>query len=165
MRWNTKVKPVPTPLDFDLERQFWESMTLEGGPESAYPTASELPGSTSANMSESSHVLDIIYGSKDGQLWLPRVSTPARAKAQDYVRRADLVSLSLLSPAQKQRKVLSKGMVASPSPHDPSAAFPSFTAAMIGMDGHGNVAYPPSVKVALNVSRVEARARARDVSD
>ncbi|KAG6899025.1 hypothetical protein C0993_001628 [Termitomyces sp. T159_Od127] len=141
---NPKVKPTPSSLGFDLETQFWESVTLEGESGSAYVTAAKLPASTNANTGVLSPVPDIMFGSKDGQLW------SSRSKAQDVIRAADVGALNLLGTTQKQRKltVYSKGMVASPSPRDPSAAFPSFTAVMCGIDGYGGLAYPPPVRIA-----------------
>ncbi|KAG6845581.1 hypothetical protein H0H87_007260 [Tephrocybe sp. NHM501043] len=121
------AKPAPTPLD--LESQFWQSVSLEE-PESAYMTANEMPESVI------SPVPNIMFGSKDGQVWSPK---PTRKE----VRRLMEADAPMLSPAQ--RRAFSKGMVASPSPNDPFAAFPSFTIAMMsGMDG---VMYPPRARV------------------
>ncbi|KAG6812430.1 hypothetical protein H0H92_002896 [Tricholoma furcatifolium] len=123
------AKPAPAPLD--LETEFWESVSLEE-PESAYLTANET-------MSESvaSPVPNIMFGDKDGQLWSPRVPR------KDMRRRVLEADLPVLSPAQKM--AFSKGMIASPSPNDPFAAFPSFSIAMMQMDGA--ITYPPRARV------------------
>ncbi|KAG6901591.1 hypothetical protein C0995_010262 [Termitomyces sp. Mi166 len=135
---STSAKAKPTPASLDLETQFWDSLTLEEAePESAYATANEILESA---VSVSSPVANIMFGSKDGQLWSPRMSK--KDIHRDRVLGVDIGSA--LSPAQ--RKVFSKSMVASPSPNDPFAAFPSFTIAMMsGMDG--NITYPPRARV------------------
>ncbi|KAG6919092.1 hypothetical protein DXG01_009345 [Tephrocybe rancida] len=122
----TVAKPAP----LDLESQFWQSVSLEE-PESAYMTANEMPESVT------SPGPNIMFGSQDGQLWSPRVP-------RKDVRRVLDADVPMLSPAQK--RAFSKSMVASPSPNDPFAAFPSFSIAMMtGMDG--SVTYPPRARV------------------
>jgi len=127
------TKPAPLDLEGDsLTQAFWQSMSLEGEPESAYMTANEMlspaPG--------------IMFGSKDGSLWSPR------PKPRKDVRRGLGAEPSVLSPAQ--RIAFSKGMVASPSPNDPFAAFPSFSIALMSMDGM--VTYPPRARVEVGMA-------------
>jgi len=125
------TKPAPLDLEGEsLREAFWQSVSLEE-PESAYLTAHEMlegPQSPVPNM---------MFGSNDGSLWSPRVP-------KKDMRRALGAEISMLSPAQ--RITFSKGMVASPSPNDPFAAFPSFSVALMGMDGI--IPYPPRVRVA-----------------
>jgi hypothetical protein len=125
----TVTKPAP----LDLEGQFWQSVSLEE-PESAYMTANEtLPEGLKSPAPE------IMFGNHDGSLWSPRVPK------KDGLGRARAIGaeMSVLSPAQ--RIAFSKGMVASPSPNDPFAAFPSFSIALSGMDGV--ITYPPRARV------------------
>jgi len=124
----TVTKPAPLDLEGEsLREAFWQSMSLEE-PESAYMTANEMLQSPGP---------DIMFGSKDGSLWSPRVP-------KKDARRALGAEMSVLSPAQ--RVAFSKGMVASPTPNDPFAAFPSFSIALMGMDGI--IPYPPRARVA-----------------
>lgn len=123
----TVTKPAP----LDLEGAFWESVSLEDGPESVYMTASEMPEGLK------SPAPALMFGNQDGSLWSPRMP-------KKDVRRGLVTEMSMLSPAQ--RIAFSKGMVASPSPNDPFAAFPSFSiAVMSGMDGI--ITYPPRARV------------------
>lgn len=128
----TVTKPAPLDLEGDsLSQAFWQSVSIEGEPESAYLTANEtLPEDLKSPAPE------IIFGNKDGSLWSPRVP-------KKRVGRSLGVEMSMLSPAQ--RVAFSKGMVASPSPNDPFAAFPSFSIALMNMDGI--VTYPPRARV------------------
>jgi len=73
----------------------------------------------------------MMFGNQDGTVWSPRPS--------------NRLDNGFLSPApRKQRQ--SKGMVASPSPNDPYASFPSFTLALNNADS-GVIAYPPRARV------------------
>jgi hypothetical protein len=74
----------------------------------------------------------MMFGNQDGTVWSPRPG-----------RRLDNGFLSPAPAPRKQRQ--SKGMVASPSPNDPYASFPSFTLALNNMDGV--IAYPPQARV------------------
>jgi len=127
----TVTKPAPLDLEGEsLREAFWQSMSFEE-PESAYMTANEMPEGLQ------SPVPNMMFGNKDGSLWSPRVP-------KKDVRRALGAEMSVLSPAQ--RIAFSKGMVASPTPNDPFAAFPSFSIALMGMDGI--IPYPPRARVA-----------------
>jgi len=129
----TITKPAPLELEEDLNQAFWQSVSLEE-PESAYMTANEMPQSLKSPGPE------LMFGNKDGSLWSPRLP-------KKDIRRGlgSAMGMSMpMSPAQ--RRAFSKGMVASPSPNDPFAAFPSFSVAiMSGMDGM--IAYPPRARV------------------
>jgi hypothetical protein len=129
----TVTKPAPLDLEGDsLSQAFWQSVSLEE-PESAYMTANEGPEGLKSPMP------GIMFGNKDGSLWSPRVPK------KDVSRRLG-AEMSVLSPAQ--RIAFSKGMVASPTPNDPFAAFPSFSIALMSMDGI--VTYPPRARVEQN---------------
>ncbi|KNZ72988.1 hypothetical protein J132_01501 [Termitomyces sp. J132] len=137
------AKPKSTPAPLDLEMQFWESVTLEEASEveSAYVTASSSLGASADVLSPSpAPSVNLMFGSKEGGVWSPRV--PAW---NVNLRGADIGCI--LSPSQ--RKAFRKGMVASPSPNDPFAAFPSFTVAM--MSGVVDIAVPPRARVAREV--------------
>ncbi|KAG6852545.1 hypothetical protein C0991_011006 [Blastosporella zonata] len=131
VRESTPRITIAKPAPLDLESQFWQSVSLEE-PESAYMTANEIPESAA------SPVPNIVFGSADGQLWSPRVP-------RKDVRRVIGADMPMLSPAQ--RRAFSKGMVASPSPNDPFAAFPSFSISMLTLDGA--ITYPPRARVEL----------------
>lgn len=126
------AKPAPLDLEEDsLSQAFWESVSLEDEPESAYMTANETLGRIGSPAPE------IMFGSKDGSLWTPQIPKKAGLCSLD--------SMTVLSPAQ--RRALSKGMVASPSPNDPFAAFPSFSVALMSGAIDGIIAYPPRAVV------------------
>ncbi|KAG5644093.1 hypothetical protein DXG03_009112 [Asterophora parasitica] len=131
----TVTKPAPLALEGDsLSQEFWQSMSLEEESESAYMTANEM---LEGVMSPAP--VGVTFGDKDGSLWSPRI--PKKVVRRGLRARAEL---PMLSPAQ--RIAFSKGMVASPSPNDPFAAFPSFSVALAnGMDGV--ITYPPRARV------------------
>jgi len=128
------TKPAPLPLgtgapkSTSLSQAFWQSVSLEE-PNSAGPASTM---DVSETLMSPPHML---FGNKDGSLWSPR---PAKMG-----HRTLMPEMSMLSPAQKI--ALSKGLVASPSPNDPFAAFPSFSVALMGMDGI--ITYPPRAAV------------------
>ncbi|GLB43705.1 hypothetical protein LshimejAT787_1402170 [Lyophyllum shimeji] len=126
VRESPRITAKPAPLDLEgesLSEAFWQSVSLEE-PESAYMTANEML----------SPAPQIMFGNQDGSLWSPRPRKEMRRVGAE---------MSVLSPAQ--RMAFSKGMVASPSPNDPFAAFPSFSIALMSMDGM--VTYPPRARV------------------
>ncbi|KAF5385182.1 hypothetical protein D9615_000939 [Tricholomella constricta] len=126
------TKPAPLDLEGDsLSQAFWQSVSLEEEPESAYMTANEMPEGLK------SPAPGIMFGDRDGSLWSPRM--PKKDMHRDL-----RAGMSVLSPAQ--RIAFSKGIIASPSPNDPFAAFPSFSIALAsGMDGV--ITYPPRAMV------------------
>lgn len=116
-----------------LSQAFWQSVTLHDDNDSI--SSSGVPVSAVDSL-ESFHTPSIMFGNEDGSLWSP---SPHR-KEQLSVD----MEMSILSPAQ--RIAFSKSMVASPSPNDPFAAFPSFSVALMGVSG-GAIAYPPRALV------------------
>ena len=70
-----------------------------------------------------------MFGGKDGALWSPQLRPEG-----------------MLSPGRKMAfngTQMKRSYIASPSPHDPFAAFPSFSVALQKGDSVGAVAYPP----------------------
>lgn len=133
----------PAPLDLaptqdseELSNAFWQSMTLESADEDGVMvTALEYPSSASAldvPMSALSHLparVSLMFGGKDGALWSPQLRPEG-----------------MLSPGRKTAfngTQMKRSYIASPSPHDPFAAFPSFSVALQKGDSVGAVAYPP----------------------
>ena len=122
----TITKPPPLNLTEDdastrLSHAFWESVSLD-------PRDMLSPSGVNHEV-VTSPTPPIMFGRKDGTLWSPGLP---RMKSRD-------ISRSLLSPTPKAR--LRKSVVASPSPNDPFAAFPSFSIALSGTD----ITYPPRV--------------------
>jgi len=100
-----------------LNQEFWAVVTLEDSP--AVQRSFNSP--------------QLMFGKQDGSLWSPRPNKREPRSFKD----------SMLSPAQ--RNVFKKGTVASPSPNDPKAAFPSFTVALMNMESA--ITYPPRARV------------------
>jgi len=118
------TRPAPLPLaaetsEAQLSTAFWQAMTLEETPVSSGLKSPAL-----------------MFGNQDGTLWSPR---PLKKE----FRGMGETMASMMSPAQ--RNMFRKGDVASPSPNDPFAAFPSFTVALMSMDGM--ISYPPRARV------------------
>jgi len=131
----------PAPLDLaptqdseELSNAFWQSMTLESANEDEpMVTALEYPSSAlSVPMSPLSRLparVSLMFGGKDGALWSPQLRPEG-----------------MLSPGRKTAfngTQMKRSYIASPSPHDPFAAFPSFSVALQKGDSVGAVAYPP----------------------
>ncbi|RDB24488.1 hypothetical protein Hypma_008487 [Hypsizygus marmoreus] len=131
------TKPAPLNLESEspesarLSQAFWQSVSLEEGVvdslSSAGPTSAALAGLKSPGA-------PMMFGNKDGSLWSPRLPRERRGLGMEG---------SMMSPAQ--RKVFHHSIVASPSPNDPFAAFPSFSVALMNMDGI--ITYPPRALV------------------
>jgi hypothetical protein len=102
-----------------LNQEFWAAVTLEDAPAAGRSLKSPR----------------LMFGNQDGTLWSPR---PSKRESRS------MVNNGFLSPAPRKQDY-SKGMVASPSPNDPYASFPSFTLALNNMDGV--IAYPPRARV------------------
>jgi hypothetical protein len=149
---NRPNKPAPLAMD-SLTQAFWESVSLA----SAEPPASDVdePMVTALEYPESAveyeEKLDmtlrsaaqppLMYAGADGVLWSPAV--PKTGAQVERIRE------SLMSPAPAktfERKVVRRDFTA-PSPNDPFAAFPSFTAAL-EMETSG-IQYPPKIALEL----------------
>jgi len=102
-----------------LNQEFWAAVTLEDTP--AVGRSLQSPR--------------LMFGTQDGTLWSPR---PNKRESRS------IVNNGFLSPVPRKQN-LNKGTVASPSPNDPYASFPSFTLALNNMDGV--IAYPPRARV------------------
>jgi len=76
----------------------------------------------------------LMFGNQDGTLWSPRHS-----------RSRSTVDNGFLSPVPRKQQQFSRGIIASPSPNDPYASFPTFTLALNNADGV--IAYPPRARV------------------
>jgi len=118
------IRPSPLPLaaetsEAQLSTAFWQAMILEETPVSSGLKSPAL-----------------MFGNQDGTLWSPR------PRKKEFRGMGETMA-SMMSPAQ--RNVFRKGDVASPSPNDPFAAFPSFTVALMNMDGV--ISYPPRARV------------------
>lgn len=151
----------PAPLDLEpqsansLSNAFWESVTLEG--ETPMVTALEYPESA-VEMDEidlkspapaikspamiKSPGPSLMFGVQDGSVWSPGI--PKKPAARETLLRTALMSpgkAAFTKPPKVKHSV-----VASPSPNDPFAAFPSF-AAVLSLDtathASGPIAYPP----------------------
>jgi len=121
-------KPAPLNLEAEealLNQAFWQSVSLEEEDTSSMQGVKSPPS--------------MMFGNQDGSLWTLWSPRPGKKEQHRGLMQ------SILSPAQK--KLLSKGMVASPSPHDPFAAFPSFSVALMSADGV--ISYPPRAHVEL----------------
>lgn len=121
-------KPAPLDLESEsrLNNDFWQAVTLEA----------ETPASAvGKGFNGFQSPKGIMFGNQDGTLWSPR---PRKKETRGL---ADMSSM--LSPAQ--RNAFRKETVASPSPHDPFAAFPSFTIAI--MNSGSPIPYPPRARV------------------
>lgn len=110
-------KPVPLDLESRLSRAFWEALSLEEAENSAdevMVTALEYPPSAADPQ--------LIYADADGGIWSPGLPKPGAA--------LDRIRESLMSPGRRSSIRFVRQDFTAPSPNDPFAAFPSFTAAM-----------------------------------
>jgi hypothetical protein len=150
----------PAPLDLnpssasDLSNAFWDAVTLEG--ETPMVTALEYPESATVmeeiDLKSPAPALkspgpQLMFGNQDGSVWSP---TPASAVPKKHAARETLLRSALMSPAKAAfakpaAKPVKHSFVASPSPNDPFASFPSFSA-VLSLDG--GLAVPPRVAVA-----------------
>jgi hypothetical protein len=143
----------------DLSNAFWEAVTLEEG-ETPMVTALEYPESATVMeeidlKSPAPNVAalkspgpQLMFGNQDGSVWSP---TPASAFPKKHAARETLLRSALMSPAKAAFakpavKPMKHSFVASPSPNDPFASFPSFSA-VLSLEGSG-LAIPPRVATA-----------------
>ena len=124
---------VPAPLDLEsrLSEAFWQAVSLEESDvdDEVMYTALEYP--TSAVPPH-----QIMYGDAKGAVWSPALPKPGSA--------VNRIRESLMSPGKRSSfggGIVRKDFTA-PTPNDPFAAFPSFTAAM-GVDSA--ITYPSRV--------------------
>jgi len=146
-------KPAPlnlagTPESEKLSQDFWSSMSIHE-PDSAeseamftareYPESAVMYEAAQEAQLESAAAPEVLYAGADGvPLWSPGLPRPGVA--------AKKIRESLLSPAVKRTSFagIARKEITAPSPNDPFAAFPSFTAALEGsLDG--SISYPAPV--------------------
>jgi len=145
---NGAKKPAPLDLESRLSQDFWQSLSLEETPRSddesmvtalEYPeSAVEYEGKMDMDTCTQTSQPQVMYGSADGALWSPAMPKPGATLGK--------IRESLMSPGMKSgfTKIVRKDFTA-PSPNDPFAAFPSFTAAIEMGSWEGSITYPPRV--------------------
>jgi len=156
----------PAPLDLnpssasDLSNAFWEAVTLEEG-ETPMVTALEYPESATVmeeidlkspapNMALKSPGAQLMFGNQDGSVWSP---SPASAVPKKHAARESLLRSALMSPAKAAFakpvtvKPVKRSFIASPSPNDPFASFPSFSAVLSLEGSASGLAVPPKAAV------------------
>ena len=120
---------MPAPLDMEsrLSEAFWNAVSLEESDDEVMVTALEYPSSGVEPQ--------IMYANADGALWSPALPKPGAA--------VNKIRESLMSPGKRSSfgGIVRKDFTA-PTPNDPFAAFPSFTAAM---EVNSAIAYPSRV--------------------
>lgn len=143
-------KPAPlnlgvTPESEKLSKDFWQSMQ---GPDSAadsevmftareYPESAVLYEATREVQLESAAAPEFLYAGSDGvPLWSPGLPRPGAV--------AKKIRESLLSPAPDRTSFtnIARKEITAPSPNDPFAAFPSFTAVL---EEEGSIRFPAPV--------------------
>lgn len=132
---NRAKKPAPLAID-SLTQDFWQSVSLEASSSDAASidepmvTALEYPESAVEYEEKFDMTMrsaaqpPLMYGNAQGALWSPAL--PVRGQKVNRLRE------SLMSPGMNksfESKVVRRDFTA-PSPNDPFAAFPSFTAAL-----------------------------------
>ena len=119
--------PVPLDLESRLNEDFWKAVSLEESDDEVMVTALEYPSSAVESQ--------IMYGDADGTVWSPALPRPGAA--------VNKIRETLMSPGKRSSfgGIVRKDFTA-PTPNDPFAAFPSFTAAM---ELDGAIAYPSKV--------------------
>ena len=160
--------PVKTPLTAGLQRShrpaplaispqddatalsdaFWDAVSLE---ETPMVTALEYPESAmemeEVNLKSPAPQVQspgpaLIFGTQDGGVWTPSAPKPPAA-------RETLLRSALMSPGKVAFARVKRSNIASPSPNDPFASFPSFAAALTMAQSDPTIAYPaPAVMAA-----------------
>ena len=129
-------------LESRLSQAFSEALSLEEsektGDDEVMVTALEYPSSSiesggKLDMDMRNSHLQIMYSDPEGVLWSPEFPQPGAAVGR--------IRESLVSPDGRSclEGIIRKDITA-PSPNDPFAAFPSFTAAL---ETQGAITYPP----------------------
>jgi len=119
---------APLDLESGLSQAFWEAFSLE----EAENSADEVMFTALEEYPPSAVQPQIMYANADGALWSPALPKPGAA--------VDRIRESLMSPGNRSSisRIVRQDFTA-PSPNDPFAAFPSFTAAM---EMNGAISYP-----------------------
>lgn len=146
-------KPAPLALSPQddataLSDAFWNAMSLEV--ETPMVTALEYPESamdTGMDMEEinlKSPGPALVFGTQDGGVWSPAPVAPKQVPARESLLRS-----ALMSPGKAAFGRVKRSYIASPSPNDPFASFPSFAAALTMAQSDPSIAYPaPAAKAA-----------------
>jgi len=126
---NEGKKPASHDLESRLSEAFWKAVSLEEGDDEVMYTALEYPSSEA--------VPQLMYGGADGAVWSPALPKPGAA--------VNRIRESLMSPSKRSSfsGIVRKDFTA-PTPNDPFAAFPSFTAVM---EVDSPITYPSRVVV------------------
>lgn len=150
-------KPAPLALSPQddataLSDEFWNAVSLEA--ETPMVTALEYlesPAGTGLSMEEvnlkspglQSPGPALIFGTQDGSVWSPAAApkpTPARES---------LLRSALMSPGKVAFGKAKRSFIASPSPNDPFASFPSFAAVLTMAQSDPSIAYPAPAATAV----------------
>lgn len=142
-------KPAPLALSPQedataLSDAFWNAVSLEV--ETPMVTALEYPESamdTGMDMEEvnlKSPAPGLMFGTQDGGVWSPAPAAPKQTPARETLLRN-----ALMSPGKAAFGRVKRSYIASPSPNDPFASFPSFAAALTMAPSDPAIAYPAPV--------------------
>ena len=123
---NEGKKPAPLDMESRLSDAFWNAVSLEESDDEVMYTALEYPSSGT--------VPQIMYGDADGAVWSPALPKPGAA--------VNRIRESLMSSKRSSFGGFVRKDFTAPTPNDPFAAFPSFTAAM---EVDSTIAYPSRV--------------------
>ncbi|KAF8971785.1 hypothetical protein BDZ97DRAFT_1785124 [Flammula alnicola] len=151
---NRPNKPAPLAMDA-LTQDFWQSISLEPSASEASAdldepmvTALEYPESAVEYEEKLDMTLrsasqpPLMYAGADGALWSPGLPRPGAAIGKI---RESLMSPGVGKSFGRMSTIVRKDFTA-PSPNDPFAAFPSFSAALLQTAGaNGAIQYPPRV--------------------
>jgi len=89
----------------------------------------------------------LIFGVQDGSVWSPSVAAKKPTAAREALLRSALMSPGKAAFAKP--KPVKHSLVASPSPSDPFASFPSFAAVLsLENEAPGPLAVPPRARFA-----------------
>lgn len=166
--FRTPIKtPVKTPLTAGLQRShrpaplalspqddatalsdaFWDAVSLQ---ETPMVTALEYPESAmdmeEVNLKSPTPAVKspgpvLIFGTQDGGVWTP--SAPKQPAPRESLLRS-----ALMSPGKVAFARVKRSYIASPSPNDPFASFPSFAAALTMAQSDPAIAYPAPAAMA-----------------
>lgn len=148
-------KPAPLALEPQvdtgaLNEAFWNAVSLEVV-ESPMVTALEYPAPADDLEDidlESPDVAalkspGLMFANQNGEVWSPSAKTSATAPRESLLRDA------LMSPGKVAFGRVKRSLIASPTPHDPFASFPSFSAVLsLESTSDSTITYPAPAVVA-----------------
>lgn len=137
-----------------LSDAFWNAVSLEAEtpmvtaleyPESAMDTGMDMEeiNLKSPGVAAKSPAPALIFGTQDGGVWSPTPAAPKQTAARESLLRS-----ALMSPGKVAFGRVKRSYIASPSPNDPFASFPSFAAALTMAPSDPSIAYPAPVATA-----------------